>query len=150
MIPLGCLSAPLLSFFWYVFENGFKTGHLDDPLELLKEKHHTEQGQMNKGGRSCTATFSRPGSARCSRSWHQIHYRVKESAIFLPQLSLLLAQWTKQTLQNLFVDLLIDRLAMWQDFTVDGAHTSHSTTSSISFQTNLLCACKSNRNYIFF
>ena len=46
---------------------------------------------------------------------------VKQPRFVLPQLSSLLAHWAKQKLQDLFVDLLTDRLALWQKLTVDDA-----------------------------
>ena len=46
---------------------------------------------------------------------------VKQLRFVLPQLSSLLAQRAKQKLQDLFVDLLTDRLALWQELTVDDA-----------------------------
>ena len=44
---------------------------------------------------------------------------VKQPRFVLPQLSSLLAHWAKQKPQDLFVDLLTDRLALCQEFTVD-------------------------------
>ena len=41
--------------------------------------------------------------------------------ISLPQLLSLLVHSAKQMLRDLFVDLLIDRLALWQELTVDNA-----------------------------
>ena len=46
---------------------------------------------------------------------------VKQPRFILPQLSSFLAHWAKQKPQDLFVDLLIDRLALWQELTVDDA-----------------------------
>ena len=47
---------------------------------------------------------------------------VKQPRFVLPQLlSSLLAHWAKQTPQDLFVDLLTDRLALWQKLTMDDA-----------------------------
>ena len=46
---------------------------------------------------------------------------VKQPRFVLPQLSSLLMHWAKQKPQDLFVDLLIDRLALWQEPTVDNA-----------------------------
>ena len=46
---------------------------------------------------------------------------VKQSGFVLPQLSSLLAHWAMQKLQDLFVDLQVDRLALWQELTVDDA-----------------------------
>ena len=40
---------------------------------------------------------------------------VKQPRFVLPQLSSLLVHWAKQKPQDLFVDLLIDRLALWQN-----------------------------------
>ena len=46
---------------------------------------------------------------------------VKHPRVVLPQLLPLLAHWTKQMLQYLFVDMLVDRLALWQELAVDDA-----------------------------
>ena len=49
---------------------------------------------------------------------------VKQPRVALPQLSPLLAHWTKQTPQDLFVHVLVNPLVLWQEMTVDDApHT---------------------------
>lgn len=60
---------------------------------------------------------------------------VQQPWFFLPQLSSLLPHWVKQTSQDLFANLLIDHLTLWQELTMDNAH---SISSSITFQTDLV------------
>lgn len=47
-----------------------------------------------------------------------------------------------QTPQDLFLDLLIDRLVVWQELTVDDASPVEERISPVSFETNLVLSPK--------
>lgn len=82
-----------------------QTASLDSPLELGKEE--ARSGEL--GGCSSTARI-------CRDAQDIVNNRVvtvKQSRVVLPQLPPLLAHWMKQTPQYLFVNVLVDRLALW-------------------------------------
>lgn len=60
-----------------------------------------------------------------------------------PQISSLLAHWTKQTPQNVFEVWLTNRLVMWQELTVHDASNIDENLSSVTFQSNLVLRKKS-------
>ena len=100
----------------------FKTGPLDDPLEL-DEKQKVTWNKVRWIG-----TLFQQGNVLLSQELLDAQGTVsrcigvvKQPKFSLSQLSSLLAHWAKQTLQDLFVDLLIDRLVLWQELTVDDA-----------------------------
>lgn len=67
---------------------------------------------------------------------------LKHLRFVLPQLLSLLTSWAKQTLQNLFVNLLIDQdimLDLTQSADLSFAHSSCGTPNPVNFQTDLVC-----------
>ena len=104
--------------------HAFKTGPLDDPLEL-GEKKKVARSKIRWIGRLFQYGDVLLGQELPDAQGIVIRciVVVKQPGLVLPQLSSLLAPWAKQKLQDLFVNLLIDRLALWQEPTVD--HASH-------------------------
>ena len=99
-----------------------ETGSLGDPLELGENKKVTRSkigliGRLFQYGDVLLGQELPDAQGVVSRCI----VVVKQPRFVLPQLSSLLAHWAKQTPQDLFVDLLIDRLALWQKLTMDDA-----------------------------
>ena len=100
----------------------FKTGPLDDPLELWEKKKVTQNkfrwiGTLFQQGNVLLGQELPDAQGIVGRCIGV----VKQPQFALSKLSSLLVHWAKQTQQDLSVDLLIDRLVLWQKLTVDGA-----------------------------
>ena len=100
----------------------FKMGPLDDPIEL-GEKNKVARSKIRWIGRlfQYGDVLLRQELPDAQGIVSRCIVVVKQPRFVLPQLSSLLAHWANP--QDLFVTLLIDRLALWQELTVvDASH----------------------------
>ena len=117
MILLGCPSAPSLRPPWWPL-------HLQNGSPWWshrawgKEQSCTEQDQVNREVVPVRQCSSQPGTAGCSGQCEQVHCR-GEAATFCPAITVVSYRaLSKAKPQDLFVTLLIDHLALWQELTV--------------------------------
>lgn len=91
-------------------------------LSLGKRKNHTELCRVSKEVTLVQWCSSRPGTVLLRPGIvNRSTVMMKNLRVDLPQLTPLLMQWTEQRPQDIFVDVLVDCLSLWQKLAVDDA-----------------------------